>query len=145
VLLLTVVFPASAAPKPDTVTIVNAAPLTFGSVAGAAGGTVTIAPDGTRTAAGVFPVGGSFNAAAFTITVSGGNPHYMISLPPTATLTSPTGASMVIDTFRSNPAARGSAKPPAYMDTLAVGATLRVAPSQAPGSYSGAFQIVVNL
>jgi len=137
--------PASAAPKSETISIATAAPLSFGSITGGAGGSVTVAPDGIRTATGVIPVGGTFTAAAFTITVTQGNPHYLITLPPSATLTSSTGSTMVIDTFRSAPANHGTAKPPGYMDTLTVGATLRVAPAQSPGSYQGAFQIVVNL
>src|SRR5688572_6157933 len=73
--------------KPGSVTITTTAPLSFGSLTGAGGGSVTIAPDGTRTASGVFPLGGAFGPASFTVTTTQGNPHYMITLPATATLT----------------------------------------------------------
>ena len=106
---------------------------------------MTIAPDGTRTASGVFPLGGAFGPASFTVTMTQGNPHYMITLPATATLMSASGATMTIDTFQSEPATQGRLQPPARTGTLTVGATLRVAPSQQPGSYSGMFQLMVNL
>lgn len=130
---------------PGSVTITTAAPLSFGSLTGAGGGSVTIAPDGGRTAAGVFPVGGTFGPASFTVTMTQGNPHYMITLPATATLTTSGGATMTVDSFQSNPATQGRAQPPARTDTLTVGATLRVAPSQQPGAYNGMFQLTVNL
>ena len=131
--------------KPGSVTITTTAPLSFGSLTGSAGGSVTNAPDGTRTAMGVFPVGGTFGPASFTVTMTQGNPHYMITLPANATLTSAAGATMTIDSFQSDPATQGRVQPPARTGSLTVGATLRVAPAQPPGSYSGMFQLMVNL
>lgn len=36
-------------------------------------------------------------------------------------------------------------KPPAGLDTLEVGATLRLGKNQLPGSYNGTFLVTVNL
>jgi hypothetical protein len=121
--------------------------LAFGSIApGPAGGSVTIDPAGGRTAAGVVVLGSRFGAASYTIRVSEkGNPHYTITLPGSVTLDGPGSATMTVDTFVSDPSGSGMAKPPARVEQLAVGATLRVGPNQPSGSYSAPFLVTVNL
>ena len=52
---------------------------------------------------------------------------------------------MIVDTFESDPAIEGHAKPPARVETLRVGATLRVGPNQPGGNYSGAYFVTVHL
>jgi hypothetical protein len=52
---------------------------------------------------------------------------------------------MTVDTFVSDPSGSGMAKPPARVEQLAVGATLRVGPNQPSGSYSAPFLVTVNL
>jgi hypothetical protein len=49
---------------------------------------------------------------------------------------------MAVDSFVHTPAELSSI--PAGGTTLAVGATLTVAPNQAPGNYSGSFSLIVN-
>ncbi|MGA7617407.1 MAG: DUF4402 domain-containing protein [Thermoanaerobaculia bacterium] len=134
--------------QPSAISITNDSALNFGSfIVGPSAGTVTVAPDGTRTVSGVIPIAtGSFNAASFTVTVSGsGNPHYLITIPAGLTLTGPGGATMSVDTFLSNPAISGIASPPARQDTLAIGATLRINANQQSGAYNGVFPVTVNL
>ena len=129
------------------ITIAADRDLAFGSIApGPAGGSVTIDPAGGRTAAGVVVLGSGFGAASYTIRISDkGNPHYTITLPTSVTLQGPGAATMTIDTFVSDPAGSGMAKPPDRVDQLAVGATLRVRPNQASGAYSAPFLVMVNL
>lgn len=137
---------ASAAP-PDTATIAISTdvPLTFGTYVESRGGTVAIAPDGTRTVTGVVGIAADFAPALFTVSISSGNPRYFITLPTIATLSNSKGATMTIDSFRSLPSVTGSAQPPARMDQLSIGATLHVGAGQAAGEYRGAFQVTVNL
>lgn len=128
------------------ITIAADRDLAFGSIApGPAGGSVTIDPAGGRTAAGVVVLGSGFGAASYTVRVSGGNPHYTITLPTSVTLQGPGAATMTVDTFVSDPSGTGMAKPPARVDQLSVGATLRVGPNQPSGPYSAPFLVTVNL
>lgn len=138
---------AFAAPKPDGIDITRTSSLDFGAViATPSGGTVTVAPNGSRTFAGVFGFGSTSSAAVFSVTrIGDGNRHYTIVLPASTTLTGNNGGTMVVDGFLSNPAATGHLKPPARVETLEVGATLRVGQSQVPGSYNGTFLVTVNL
>ena len=52
---------------------------------------------------------------------------------------------MIVDSFLSDPANQGQAKPPARSDTLRVGATLRVGPNQPGGNYTGSYFVTVHL
>lgn len=133
--------------SPATITITTGQGLSFGSIVAApAGGTVTVAPDGTRTLGGLFGLGGGFSAASFTVEVSlGANPHYQITLPPSTVLLGSGGAQMIVDTFQSFPAGSGNANPPARRDTMTVGAVLHVGAAQPAGSYSGVLNVTVNL
>lgn len=134
--------------QPAPITISTDRDLSFGSIApGPAGGSVTIDPAGGRTAAGVVVLGSGFGAASYTVrvNVNGGNPHYTITLPTSVTLQGPGAATMTVDTFVSDPSGTGNAKPPARVDQLNVGATLRVGPNQPSGSYSAPFLVTVNL
>lgn len=139
---------AFAAPEPDGIDITGVSSLDFGSViATTSGGTVTVAPNGSTTFAGVFGFGAaSSSPAVFSVKRIGkGNPHYSIILPARTTLTGNNGGTMVVDGFLSTPAGTGQMKPPAAVDTLEVGATLRVGQNQLPGSYNGTFLVTVNL
>jgi len=139
---------ALAAPEPDGIDITGVTSLDFGSViATTTGGTVTVAPNGNTTFSGVFGFGGaSSSPAVFSVKRIGkGNPHYTIILPASTTLTGNNGGTMVVDGFLSNPAGTGHLQPPAGVETLEVGATLRVGQNQAPGSYNGTFLVTVNL
>lgn len=132
--------------QPAPIAITADRDLAFGSIApGPAGGSVTVDPAGGRTAAGVVVLGGGFGAASYTIRISGGNPHYTITLPSSVSLQGPGAATMTVDTFVSDPAGTGKAEPPQRIGQLAVGATLRVGPNQPAGSYSAPFLVTVNL
>jgi hypothetical protein len=135
------------AADPQGVEIRNLAPLAFGSFASpASSGQVTVSPDGSRAMSGVIPVGtDAFSAASFEIKVIGlGNPNYVITLPPSITLTSATGT-MTIGNVQSFPSGTGNASPPAGVDTLTVGGTLTINAMQQPGSYSATFPVTVHL
>ena len=96
---------------------------------------------------GAVPFGaGSFSAARFSVEMIGnGNPHYSILLPGSVILSNGAGATMVVDTFTSNPAGTGRVDPPARVGELTVGATLRINAAQAPGTYAASFNVTVNI
>ena len=129
------------------ISIAKTTNMSFGNLAvTATAGTVVLAPAGTRTAtAGVtLPnVTGTVTAAAFNVTGEGTS-TYSISLPSSYTLNGPGGATMVVDTFTSNPGGTGALT--AGAQTISVGATLNVNGSQAVGSYVNAegFPVTVN-
>lgn len=145
--LFAILLPAAASAQPRSIDLVPRGDLHFGSIiASPAGGTVTVTPDGIRTTAGVFGAGGvGYSAGVFDVSVEGaGSTHYQIVLPASITLSSG-GSSMIVDTFQSDPANQGQAKPPARVETLRVGATLRVGPNQPGGNYSGSYFVTVHL
>lgn len=119
--------------------------LAFGSLTTTGGGTVTVTPAGAVIPTGVIPLGLGTSPARFTLTIDSGNPHYLITLPASATLRTSGGATMLVNAFQSDPAGSGTLKPPARTGSMAVGATLHVAANQAPGDYSGTFEVIVNL
>lgn len=130
---------------PESIAISTDQPLVFGSLTTTAGGTVTVSTTGTVTPVGVIPLGIGASPARFTLRFDNGNPHYNITLPASTTLRASNGATMLVDAFQSDPAGRGRVAPPARVGTLTVGATLHVAANQAPGDYSGTFDVIVNL
>lgn len=130
------------------ISITKNADMSFGNIAVSAstGGTVVLAPAGTRTStSGVtLPATvGTVTAAAFTVNGSGSS-TYAITLPSTATLTRASGSeTMTAGTFTSNPSATGALS--SGTQDIAVGATLTVAAGQVPGVYtSGNFNVTVN-
>jgi hypothetical protein len=130
--------------------------LDFGTIlASAAGGTVTVAPDGTRTSSGVTTVGGGQVPAAFVgrgtfnqiVTIS------MLATPITLTKVGGT-QTMQVGTF-----VIGSAPTTVILTTTPqrfrigsatgvfgfnLGATLTVNPNQVDGNYVGTFSIILN-
>jgi hypothetical protein len=130
--------------------ITNTAVMNFGNVAvqTATGGTVILAPAGTRTTGGAggvtLPsVTGTVTAASFTVSGQS-NYNYAITLPSTATVAN--GANtMLVNTFTSFPSATGTLSA-GGTQTLTVGATLNVTANQAVGSYTTAtpFDVIVN-
>ena len=145
--LLTARLPAAAqAPAAATISLQSDADLAFGSIApGPSGGSVTVTPLGSRTSTGVVLLGGSFGVASFTVSISGGNPHYTITLPNSVTLLGPSGATMTLDGFLSDPSGGGKVDPPQRTGKIAVGGTLRVAANQPSGTYAAPFLVTVNL
>ncbi len=129
------------------IAITNSSALAFGNIAVSATnpGTVTVAPDGTRTAlngATLPVVAGTVGAATFTVTGEGTS-SYAITLPATAvTLTGGGGGTMTVDTFTSTPSGTGTLA--AGTQTVTVGGTLHVGAAQTPGNYTGSFTVTVN-
>ena len=116
------------------------------SVQAGTGGTVVLAPAGTRTrTAGVTlpAVTGPVTAATFTV-LGSGTYTYAITLPTTATLThSGLVETMTASAFTSTPSGTGTLA--AGTQDIAVGATLTVAAGQLPGVYvSSNFDVTVN-
>jgi hypothetical protein len=122
--------------------------MNFGNIAvsTATGGTVVLAPAGTRTTTGSVSLpatAGSPTAAAFTVTGQGSY-TYAITLPTTATLTDGSSHNMTVNTFTSNPSSTGTLS--SGTQNIAVGATLTVGAAQAAGAYttSTPFAVTVN-
>lgn len=130
------------------IAITKTADMNFGNVAvqTSTGGTVILAPAGTRTrTAGVTlpTVAGTVTAASFSVTGSG-TYTYVITLPSSdVTITSGLNT-MAVNTFTSTPSGTGALT--AGAQTLTVGATLNVGAAQATGTYiSGTpFDVMVN-
>jgi hypothetical protein len=125
--------------------------LVFGTLAvGATGGTVAISTGGVVTIGGAGntisqPPANTGNPTAAVFAVSGeASFTYAITLPTDGTVTLSDGAShtMAVNTFTSNPGTTGTLSA-GGTDTLNVGATLVVGDGQAPGSYTGTFNVTV--
>jgi len=123
----------------------NTRGLDFGRFVAGAGGTVILTPAGLRSRTGGVvllnsPTVGQarFNASR----INGNKTAVIISLPPNGNIRLLSGTnSMAVNTFVSSPASTMSIQTPM---TLSVGATLTVAPNQAPGNYTGTFSVTVN-
>jgi len=121
--------------------------MNFGNVAvDATGGTVILAPAGTRSATGgvTLPATtGTVTAATFDVTGADGY-TYAITLPSTDLTISSGLNNMIVNTFTSTPDATGTLT--GGSEVLSVGATLTVAGGQAPGTYTSAtpFDVTVN-
>ena len=150
---------AASATIAGSLRITNTGPLHFGDVLpSAAPGTVSVnlttatTPTVTRTAiAGASLSGTAFSAATFLVERTGtGNPHVYVTLPPAPVtiVRSGGGASMTVDTFRSNlnASCNGSAPGscPTAPFTLWVGGRLNVGANQLPGVYSGTFAVTAH-
>ena len=130
------------------ISIAKNADMSFGNLAvqTATGGTVVLAPAGTRTrTSGVTlpATTGTVTAASFTVT-GNGSYTYAITLPATVTLTHSGGVqTMTASSFTSNPSVTGALS--SGTQDIAVGATLTVAAAQLAGVYtSGNFSVTVN-
>ncbi len=122
------------------IAIAKNADLAFGKFVANTGGTVVIGTTGARSQTGtvvLFNQGSTQNAASFAVTGEGAY-TYAVTLPSTATITS--GANtMAVGTFVSNPSGTGTLT--AGAQTLLVGGTLTVASGQAPGTYTGSYNV----
>lgn len=132
------------------ISISKTADMSFGNIAVQAGtgGTVVLAPAGTRTTGGAGGVTlpattGTVTAAAFTVN-GNGSYTYAITLPSVVTLTRASGTeTMDATSFTSTPSGTGTLS--GGTQNLTVGATLTVAAAQVPGVYtSGNFNVTVN-
>lgn len=122
--------------------------LRFGSFSTtAAGQTVAIATNGTRTLTGALGVGtgqNAFGAASFAVT-GDSTLTYAITLPGTSTISTGDGIgttkNMTVSSFASNPSGTGTLT--AGAQTLLVGATITTVASQLAGAYTGTFVVTV--
>ena len=135
----TIITPVSVAKNND---------MSFGNLAVqiSTGGTVVLAPAGTRTrTSGVTlpATTGTVTAASFTVTGTG-TFTYAITLPTSVTITHSGGVqTMTATSFTSNPSGTGALS--SGTQDITVGATLTVAAAQLEGVYtSGNFSITVN-
>ncbi len=113
--------------------------MAFGSAAGDAdlAGTVVESTAGAKSVTGgATDFGGIDAAAEFEIETQTPGEPYSCTLPGSITLTAP-GGSATVDTFTTNPALSGTMPPTVKKITMFIGATWRLAPGQAAGSYSG--------
>lgn len=118
--------------------------LRFGNLAGSAAlGTVVMTPASGRSATGGVTLSGVNVGGAASFTVSG-DPlaTYSITLPGAAATIISGANNMTVDTWTSTPTPTG-ALAAGGSQTLLVGGTLHVAASQASGSYTGTFDVIV--
>jgi hypothetical protein len=132
------------------ISITKTVDMNFGNVAvqSTTGGTVVLAPAGTRTTTGAVTlptIAGTVTAASFTVDGQGSY-TYAITLPSSAvTLDDGASHTMTVSSFTSNPSGTAG-QLTTGTQTLKVGATLNVGAAQAAGVYvSGTpFNVTVN-
>lgn len=134
---------ASVATAATTIAISRTSDLSFGAiVAGTSAGTVTMSPQGIRTANGGVTLAGGSAASVSSFVVTGDAfQTFSIVLPASIGISGPS-ASMTLDQFTSDPDGTAILNA-AGSRTLDVGATLHVGASQPSGTYSGTFQVTV--
>ena len=142
---LSLAIPASAQTGPN---LVNTRALSFGKFAVQGSGSVTLSPNGARSASGGVVLLISSPGASAEFTASDPDPArvssaYIITLPSdgTVALTGSSG-SMALNGFTSEPASTGMLS--GGSQVFQVGATLSVSAGQPPGAYSGSFAVTVN-
>ena len=130
------------------IAITKVTDMSFGNITvqSGTGGTVILAPAGTRTKTGGVSLPattGTVTAASFTVTGETGY-TYSITLPTGATTITSGSNNMSIDTWTSNPTSPGTLT--SGTSTLNVGATLTVDAGQAAGTYTSGtpFTVTVN-
>jgi len=117
--------------------------LGFGRFAAAGGGAITVGITGARKRSGtIILLASPSTAAAFRIT-GNDNKTTILTLPANGTASLSAGASQMplINFVSSLP---GGGVIPSGQQNVTVGATLQVAPNQAPGTYAGAFQAIIE-
>jgi uncharacterized protein (DUF697 family) len=133
------------------ISIVKNVDMTFGNIAVSAstGGTVVLAPAGTRTtggAGGVTLPSNTGTVAGADFTVSGQATYtYAITLPSTSvSLSDGSGHTMNVTAFTSSPSSTGTLNGSGSQD-LKVGATITVASAQTPGVYTNSTGVPVTV
>lgn len=119
--------------------------MAFGRFVATSGGTISIGTNSARTRiGGVILLSSSASAAAFALDGSGNsNKIATLTLPANGSVTLTSGThQMALNNFVTN-FASGGVLPPAGTNA-SVGATLSVAPNQAPGTYSGTFHVTID-
>jgi hypothetical protein len=136
--------------------LVKTQDLDFGKIASSAGpGTVTVAPDGTRTATGGALLFGAVAKPARFAGFGFSNQTVLISVQSVANFVTRVGGTetMRFDTIviGSVPQTQLTTQPRSFriatvngMFTFPIGATLRVGAGQAPGTYAGSFAVTIS-
>lgn len=127
----------------------NVDDLDFGTIVAPtdAGGTITVAPDGTSTPSGIPYHDEIVQAASFEITGGYSGTEgisYSVELPTSANITNGSGGSMIVDNFTSD-LTDDAGTITSTSETFNVGATLNVGAAQEAGSYSGTFDVTVTI
>jgi len=132
------------------ISISKTADMNFGNVAVSAtsGGTVVLAPAGTRTSGGAGGVTlpsttSTVSAAAFTVSGQA-NFTYAITLPSSCTISDGATHSMTVNAFTSSPSSTGTLSS-GGTQALTVGATLNVTAAQAANTYTNATGVPVTV
>ena len=147
--LLSLLLLAASGAQAQQVVLTNTRGLDFGRFVAGSGGTVVIGPTGIRSRTGGVVLLNSPSASPANFNVAktsngGGNKAVIITLPGNGEIRLSNGSnSMAVNSFVSTPS-RTISSVPVSGTPLAVGATLTVAPNQAPGTYSGSFSVIVN-
>jgi hypothetical protein len=120
--------------------------LSFGRFIASAGGTVSVDVNGARSRGGSVILLQPSAASSATVRITDADPSnasksFFITLPDTATLSNGS-STMSLSNFVSSPDGIGTLI--AGSKSVAIGATLSIAPQQAPGNYSGSFQVTIN-
>lgn len=123
--------------------ISTTANLGFGRFVAAGGGTISVAVSGARTRSGtIILLPSTATAAAFRIT-GNDNKTTILTLPANGAVSLVSGANqMPLTGFASS--LPGGGVIPSGPQNVTVGATLQVAPNQPRGTYTGAFQAIIE-
>ena len=141
-------------PAAQAQTITTSASLSFGTFAAGAGGTIVVEPQGMRSRTGgvILMAQGIGTAAQFICSSLPGTSCTLV-LPADGTIELTSGSNkMSVKAFSSSPPidlsllpvrmAKGTVK--GGSQPFNIGATLVVNPAQAPGSYTGSFDVIVH-
>ncbi len=152
VVLLCIAVPLQAQeppPRPVVITGNASQPLAFGAFSpGAAGGTVTVSPNGTRSASGsiiLFSLGYVYTPAMFDVRANQGT-VLSVLIPPPAILTGSGGGTLSLQVAGSLPASPFvTTLPWPQITTLLVGGTLTVGniATNPAGTYTGTYSITL--
>jgi len=136
-------------PRPVTISANPSQPLAFGAFSpGISGGTVTVLPSGTRSAAGsvvLLSMGYTYTPAMFYVRANRGTVLSILATPP-VTLTGSGGGTLTLQISGSQPASPFvTTLPWPQQTTLLVGGILTVGniASNPPGTYTGSFTITL--
>jgi len=136
-------------PRPVVITGNASQPLAFGAFSpGAAGGTVTVSPDGTRTAGGsviLFSLGYVYTPAMFDLRANQGT-VLSVLIPPPAILTGSGGGTLSLQVGGTLPASPFvTTLPWPQQTTLLVGGTLTIGniTTNPAGTYTGTYSITL--
>ena len=129
----------------ETLTLTAVNDLNFGQIAANSGGTVTVNANSSVSSTGSLISTGTRAPATFDVTGTA-NTTVGVTLPAAAVNLTRTGGTetMSLAGFNSNPNGAFQLNATTGVGTFEVGGTLHVASGQAPGTYSGTFDVSVE-